>query len=143
MMVRLILAAFVGLAGCSQDATSDAPASSSIDARPQTGPDAAPGATPVVTKVSWTPPQPCTVGTAGPFTITVTATDSDTPTDQLTISGMTPHCAPLTFSTSPATITCPNALPYTGNQVTVSDPQGHVSDPVMFTMSPCQAGSAP
>ncbi len=60
----------------------------------------------------------------------------------LTIAGVVPHCTPTTFSSSPATFTCPDFLPYTDNTLTVADPQGH-SAMMTFTMSPCQAGMVP
>jgi hypothetical protein len=137
-MVRgsILAAIAVALASCSTDPISTGDGGpSGADGRTG-GADAATGAAPVVTKVTWVPQQPCSVGVASPFTVTVTGT----PADGLTIHGT--FCGQ-SFSMSPTAITCANDAPASGNSVTVSDAQSRVSDPVSFTVYPCTMGSAP
>jgi hypothetical protein len=101
------------LAACGSDsmpaATIDAPLSS--------------GASPVISKVSWVHAAGCSASVPHQVTVTVDATDSDTPAGNLTYSGGWPSCTgAITGPTS--TITCPEAFPYSGS-VSVKDPENH------------------
>jgi hypothetical protein len=133
-------------AGCGDDGDDDDDDDDDDDSAIDAGddvdaaPDSAAGAAPSIDEVSWTVPLDCEVGDSGPFDITVTVSDADTPTGDLTISGSVPSCTGVINSDS-VTITCPNLAPYNGS-VTVSDPEGH-EDTQAITLNPCTNGSAP
>lgn len=105
-------------------------------------PDAAGGGgmPPTITMIAWTSGAGCVAGTSGPFTITFTVTDPDTPAAMLTYSGNVPSCTPAAINANPMTVTCPNAAPYTGS-VTVTDPEGNSDSVSGFTLRPCMDDS--
>src|SRR5688572_5736208 len=77
------------------------------------GPDAEPGASPVISEVSWMTPGGCTAGTPSTYTIMIDAADDDTPEGMLTYSASAALCTG-TVTESTGTISCPNMAPYTG-----------------------------
>jgi hypothetical protein len=101
------------------------------------GPDAGGGGIPQITRITWAPAAGCSTGVASNYTITITAVDSNTSTDQLTYQGMVLSCTPaITMATQ--TVNCPNLAAYTAS-VTVSDPEGNMSSK-NFMISPCSGG---
>lgn len=126
------LAAFAGC-GDDGDDTGD-------DGTPDAGGGGGGGTSPDLTEVSWAHAQPCTQGTAGEVTVTMTVVDDDTPQADLTFSGTIPGCSG-EVDANPATLTCPNAAPYTGT-VNVTDPEGN-RDFQEITIEVCVDGSAP
>ncbi len=88
--------------------------------------------------IAWAPDGACSGGVSSDFTITVTATDSDTTPENLTFSGSVSGCSG-SLSAAASTITCPNAGTYSGS-VTVTDPEDN-SDMEAFSFGPCETGS--
>lgn len=101
----------------------------------------APNTAPQIMQVMWgpTPTPACMTGIPHQYTITITATDAETP-GTLTYSGSVAGCTGVINSAS-AMVNCPNAAPYSGS-VTVADPGG-LTDTQTFTINICQSGSAP
>ena len=122
------------------DAAGAQPADAAAGADSAGPPDAPGGATPIIERVEWVPAAGCRRGVRGRYTITVTATDADTPAAALTYGGSVSSCFPA-ITRNPAEITCPNVQPYPG-VVTVTDPEGHRASR-SFTIEPCRAGSEP
>jgi hypothetical protein len=88
--------------------------------------------------VRWQPAGGCAVASPSDFTITVTATDEDTPSASLTFSGNVTSCTG-SLGAATSTIRCPNTGTYHGN-VTVRDPEGN-TDTASFAFGPCETGS--
>ncbi len=107
---------------------------------PPPPPTPAQTAAPVITSVAWVQEAGCVAGTAGPVTITTTATDTDTPVANLSFTGTVTSCTPA-ISMATATVTCPQTGLYQGS-VTVTDPESN-SDAQSFSFGPCEEGSAP
>jgi hypothetical protein len=128
-MKKWLLVVMLGLGACGDDdgggGTPDAPVGGG-------------GERPVISMVRWQRAGSCTPGQASNFTVTTTASDPDTATGMLTISGSVSSCTPNPFTGSPATISCPNLSPYPGS-VTVRDPQSN-SRTATFNISPCTDG---
>jgi hypothetical protein len=99
--------------------------------------DAGANTAPTIGSVSWTAPEPCSVGVPGTFTIVVQASDAETP-GMLTYEGSVSSCSG-SIDGPDDSVTCPNVSPYVG-QVTVTDPDG-LFDRVFFTIEPCESGS--
>jgi hypothetical protein len=112
------------------------------DNTPSGGADAptSAGAAPVIHSISWAHHRPCTAGIADQVTITVDATDSDTPGGNLTYSGGWPSCSPA-VSGATTTITCPEVSTYAGT-VSVKDPENHSASQHGMIMT-CVDGHAP
>lgn len=108
------------------------------DAAPGT-PDATPNTAPVINRVSWMTIPACMPGVASNYTITIDATDAETPAALLTYSGTISGCGMVDMN--PDTISCPNLAPYPG-EIIVTDPGG-LSDSLAIMISPCTNGMAP
>jgi len=95
------------------------------------------GEAPTITMVAWETPQPCDGATD--YTVTVTATDTDTAASDLIYSGGVSACNGR-IDAMVSTINCPNIAPYPGT-VMVSDPEGNDSLPVAFDIDVCEVAS--
>jgi len=98
------------------------------------------GAAPAISEIAWTFSLPCTINQTSEVEVAVTVTDSDNTEGQLTFAGSVAGCGGQ-VTTNPATLTCPNAAPYSGT-ITVTDPDDN-SDSLGVTINPCTDGSAP
>jgi len=97
------------------------------------------GSSPTITGVSWEAASGCAQGTRSDVVVTVTATDPDTAAADLIYTGSVGGCSgPIDADVS--TISCPNVAPYPGT-VIVSDPDGHESAAVAFTVGVCETKS--
>jgi hypothetical protein len=92
---------------------------------------------PVISLVAWTHAQPCTAGTTDSITVTTTATDAETPTANLIISGTVTGCTGV-IGTGMSTIMCPEAATTTGS-VTVANREAHTTT-ATFTITACTDG---
>lgn len=115
------------VAACGSD---NGPATT-FDAPPSTG------ASPVINKISWVHKTPCSAGVANDVTVTVDATDSDTPAGSLTYSGAFSSCTG-TINAATSTIHCPELATYTGS-ISVKDPENHTASKGAQIM-PCTNG---
>jgi hypothetical protein len=97
------------------------------------------GEAPVITMVAWAPVGSCSMGTAGDYTVTVTATDADSDPMDLVYEGSVGGCTGA-IDAATSTITCPNAAPYNGS-VVVEDGDGNASAPAAFTIGICETSS--
>jgi len=96
-------------------------------------------AAPFITSVSWEAAAGCAQGQRSNVVVTVTATDADTNVANLIYSGSVSGCnGPIDGAVS--TISCPNVATYPGT-VMVSDPDGHDSAPVAFSVGVCETAS--
>ena len=96
-------------------------------------------AAPTITMVAWQTTPGCEPGTGTDYTVTVTASDSDTAAGDLTYSGSVSGCQGALDSAT-STITCPNAAPYPGT-VMVTDDDANESTPVAFEIDVCETSS--
>jgi len=101
------------------------------------------GAAPVIEKVEWTWQLPCNISLeAGEIEVKITATDADTPLEQLTYSdtGWNPvECTAINASTT--ILTCQPHGGLRGTDAIVTDPQGN-EDRLNFAFDPCVNGCA-
>lgn len=95
------------------------------------------GEAPVITAITWAPDGPCSLGTFGSYTVTITAMDPEG--DPLTYDGSVLGCTGA-LEAETSTVSCPNAAPYGGVAV-VEDNRGNVSVPVEFIVDVCETGS--
>jgi hypothetical protein len=94
---------------------------------------------PQITMVAWAPAGSCSPGVQSDYTVTVTATDPDSPAGDLMYDGSVSGCSGQVDAAT-STVRCPNAASY-GGSVVVEDGDGNVSIPVSFTIDVCEAGS--
>jgi hypothetical protein len=94
------------------------------------------GEAPVITSVTSTPVPPCSNGVQSDYTITIAATDVDTPADQLIYSGGVPGGCFGDIDARVSTISCVNGGDYPGAIAMVEDPQGN-TDSLTFTITRC------
>jgi hypothetical protein len=95
---------------------------------------------PVISMVAWTHAQPCTAGTTDMITVTTSATDAETPTANLVVSGTVTGCTSMIGALS-ATISCPEAATTTGS-VSVANKENHITT-ATFTVIACTDGHSP
>ena len=94
------------------------------------------GEAPVITSVTSTPVAPCANNVTSDYTISIAATDAETPADQLTYSGGVPGGCFGTIDARVSTINCVNGGDYPGAIAMVEDPQGN-TDSLSFTITRC------
>ena len=137
-IVALVLGGALGLVGCGSDATSGGAGSGGSGGSAGTGGAGGMmgGEAPVITSVTSTPVLPCVNGTSSDYTITIAATDAETPADQLTYSGGVPGGCFGTIDARVSTINCVNGGDYAGAVAMVEDPQGNI-DTLSFTITRC------
>ena len=137
-IVALVLGGALALVGCGSDATSGGAGSGGSGGSAGTGGAGGMmgGEAPVITSVTSTPVLPCVNNTSSDYTITIAATDAETPADQLTYSGGVPGGCFGTIDAKVSTINCVNGGDYPGAIAMVEDPQGN-SDSLSFTITRC------
>jgi len=94
------------------------------------------GEAPVITSVTSTPVLPCMNGIQSDYTITIDATDVETPADQLIYSGGVPGGCFGDIDARVSTISCVNGGDYPGAIAMVEDLQGN-TDSLTFTITRC------
>jgi hypothetical protein len=99
------------------------------------------GEAPVITSVTSTPVEPCVDLTPSDYTITIAATDAETPADQLTYSGGVPSGCSGEIDAMESRINCVNGGDYAGAIAMVEDPQGNM-DTLSFTITRCRENVA-
>jgi len=92
----------------------------------------------VIQKLEWTWDVTCVRDQPAELVVTITATDDDTPGDQLTYSGKVDDCTDITAAVS--TLSCGSHGGLRGGPATVTDPQGN-EDELYFAFDNCQNGS--
>ena len=137
-IVALVLGGALALVGCGSDATSGGAGSGGSGGSAGTGGAGGMmgGEAPVITSVTSTPVLPCVNNTSSDYTITIAATDAETPADQLTYSGGVPGGCFGTIDARVSTINCVNGGDYPGAIAMVEDPQGN-TDSLSFTITRC------
>lgn len=137
-IVALVLGGALALVGCGSDAASGGAGSGGSGGSTGTGGAGGMmgGEAPVITSVTSAPVLPCANGVASDYTITIAATDAETPADQLTYSGGVPGGCFGTIDARMSTINCVNGGDYPGAIAMVADPQGN-TDSLSFTITRC------
>jgi hypothetical protein len=97
----------------------------------------------VVEKVEWVWAKPCDATVTSNITVTISATDADTPVEQLTYSDSGwvsggPGCTDLTDAVT--VISCEPHPGLRGTDAVVTDPQGNEGS-LSFGFDPCLDGS--
>lgn len=96
-------------------------------------------AAPAITRVDWAPVGDCSSGVRTDYTVTVSATDSDSAASELIYSGSVSGCTGQ-IDAETSTLSCPNVAPY-GGMASVQDADGNRSASVEFTIGVCDTGS--
>ena len=145
-LIVLVLTGALGLLGCGSDDGGGAGSGGSGGSGGTAGSGGAGGTggmngtePPQITMVAWAPDGSCSPGVASSYTVTVTATDPDSPATDLVYDGSVSSCTGQ-IDGATSMITCPNAASYPGN-VVVEDGDGNVSTPVNFTIAVCETSS--
>ena len=139
-IVALVLGGTLAVAGCGSDSGSAAGSGGSAGTGGAGGQGGAGGMTggeaPVITSVTSTPVAPCANNVMSDYTISIAATDAETPADQLTYSGGVPGGCFGEIDAMMSTINCVNGGDYPGATAMVEDPQGN-TDSLTFTITRC------
>jgi hypothetical protein len=137
-IMALVLGGALALVGCGDDGDSASAGSggSGGSAGSGGGDGMMGGEAPVITSVTSTPVPPCVNGMQSDYTITIAATDAETPADQLTYSGGVPVGCFGDIDARVSTISCVNGGDYPGAIALVEDPQGN-TDSLTFTITRC------
>ena len=137
-IVALVLGGALALVGCGSDTASGGAGSGGSGGSTGTGGAGGMmgGEAPVITSVTSAPVLPCANGVPSDYTITIAATDAETPADQLTYSGGVPGGCFGTIDARMSTINCVNGGDYPGAIAMVADPQGN-TDSLSFTITRC------
>lgn len=129
-LVIVVLSATLGILGC--DSSSGSAGSGGAGGSGGSGGGGG-GQPPVITMLAWDTADDCVMGTASDYTVTVTAEDPDTPSENLTYDGSVTACTGEIDDVT-STVNCPNNAPYPG-MVVVTD--GNQSDTVTFRIGVC------
>jgi len=137
-IVALVLGGALALVGCGSDATSGGAGSGGSGGSAGTGGAGGMmgGEAPVITSVTSTPALPCANGISSDYTITIAATDAETPAEDLAYSGGVPQGCSGNIDDRASTISCVNGGDYRGAVAMVEDPQGNI-DTLSFTITRC------
>ncbi len=96
------------------------------------------GAAPVITNIAWETGAGCEQFTASDYTVTVTATDAEDDSTELTYAGSVTNCGAIDAMVS--MFSCPNNAPY-GGTVVVTDTDGNPSAEATFSIGVCETAS--
>ena len=142
ILVILILSGTLGILGCDSSSSGSA-GSGGDDGSAGSGGSVGSGGgeAPVITSVTSTPVGPCVDLTPSNYTITIDATDAETPADQLIYSGGVPDGCSGEIDAIESTINCVNGGDYAGAIAMVGDPQGNM-DTLSFTITRCRENVA-